>query len=308
MSSFYAAVTDLPALEAAEADAGSRLPRLPAFERLLARGERTPADPDWRRWALGLAGLAAPPGDLPLGRLLAAAHGLEALADTWLAATPVRLIAGLTRVRMDPAGPVALAPAAAAELAARFNAEWGGETCALHALGSELVLRHHGALALTSVDPATLAGRDIEAGLPAGPDAGRITRLMTELQMWLHAAPRPPCNGLWLWGAGRAPLAGAPRWPQLDCADPFVRAARACHPGTAAAAARLVHWRAEELLARGEPFAALDAAWFVPLGRALAVGELAQAELHLGTTTLRLRPRQRFRVWVRRRPWWELAA
>lgn len=314
MSSFYAAVTDLPAPEAADAARESPFPRLPAFERLLARGERAPATPDWRRWALSVAGLAAPAGDLPLGRLLATAHGLAADApdDTWLVATPVQLRAGLVRVQLDPAGPVALAAAAAAELATRFNATLGGEMATLHAAGAGLVLRHRGALELVTVDPESLAGRDIAAALPSGRDAGRITRLMTELQMWLHATPLAasgrPVNGLWLWGAGRGALEGVPRWPVLDCADPYLLAALRCHPGAAAGAARLVRWHARDVLERGEPFASVDAAWFVPLGRALAAGQLDSAELHLGATTCRLRPRQRFRLWVRPRPWWEIAA
>ncbi|HXQ31390.1 MAG TPA: hypothetical protein VN790_05435 [Steroidobacteraceae bacterium] len=314
MTSFYAAVTDLPVPEAADSAAVAPLPRLPALERLLARGERQPATPDWRRWALATAGLAAPPGDLPLGRLLAVAHGLHSTApdDTWLAATPVHLVAGLTRVQLDPAGPVALGATAAAELAARFAAEWGGETCALHATGPHLVLRHRGALELATVDPELLAGRDIAAALPSGRDAGPITRLMTELQMWLHARPpaatRRPVNGLWLWGAGRGALNGAPRWPVLECADPYLGAALHCHPGTADRSARIVRWHALDVLGRGEPFVSVDAAWFAPLGRALATGELDRAELHLGAITCRLWPRQRFRVWVRPRPWWEIAA
>ncbi|HXQ64785.1 MAG TPA: hypothetical protein VN787_08010 [Steroidobacteraceae bacterium] len=312
MSSFYAAVTDLPVPEAADAAAASALPRLPALERLLARGERAPATPDWRRWTLSIAGLTAPPGDLPLGRLLAGAHGLDLSApdDTWLAATPVHLVAGLTRVQLDPAGPVVLSAVEAAELATRFATEWGEEPFALHAAGPDLVLRHRGALELATVDPERLAGRDIAAALPTGRDAGRIMRLMTEMQMWLHAAPfgtTRPVNGLWLWAAGRGALEGRPRWPVLDCADPYLRAALACHPGTSDRDARLVRWHVLAVLERGEPFASVDAAWFEPLRRALATGELAGAELHVGAASWCLRPRQRFRIWVRPRPWWEVA-
>jgi hypothetical protein len=314
MSSFYAAVTELPVPEAGDAAADPPLPRLPALEGLLARGERAPATADWRRWALSVAGLAAPAGDLPLGSLLAMAHGLDATApdDTWFVATAVHLVAGLTRVYLDPAGPVAVSAATATELAARFTAEWGRESASLHAAGSNLVLRHRGALDVATVDPERLAGRDIAGALPSGRDAAPITRLMTELQMWLHAGPPAvagrPVNGLWLWGAGRGALAGVPHWPVLDCDDPYLHAALACHPGPADRQARLVRWHTLDVLGRGEALASVDASWFEPLKRALATGQLDRAELHVGASAWRLRPGQRFRVWVRPGPWWELAA
>src|SRR3974390_113037 len=118
MAELYAALTDLTA---PDADAVENLPRLPLAERLLSRAERRPAPHDWRRRALGLAGLAAAPGALPVGRTLARHHGQpDAVDGTWFVATPVRLVAGLTHLTFDARGALALPPGTAAALAARF--------------------------------------------------------------------------------------------------------------------------------------------------------------------------------------------
>lgn len=313
MATLYAAVVDLPIPEARERalEASPPLPRLPAFERLVARGHRARADADWRRWALGCAGLGAAPGDLPVGEVLARAGGLGlAAADTYLAVAPLRLGAGLAAVRVE-ALPAALGRAAAERLASRFNAEWAGEACELFALDTGLVLRHRGRLGITTLDPALSVGRDLAAALPRGADAARLVRLMTEIQMWLHALPPADgaghANALWLWGGGHGELAGAARWPAFADIDPFLAAARALYAGEALAGARLARWPVAELAA-GEGLAGAERAWFGPLAAALKSGALAAAELHVGDTTIALTARQRFRVWRRPRPWWELGA
>jgi hypothetical protein len=307
---FHAALTDLapPEMHAEQA-----LPRLPTLERLLSRADRAPAPADWRRWALAVAGLAAPPGDLPVGATLAAADGLDAAAGTWLVAAPVHFVAALTHVRLHAAGVLAQAPAAAAALAARFNATLGTREQRLRAVGSLLLLQVDGALALSTVDPDALAGRDVGEALPSGPDGGHIRRLMTEVQMWLHdAAPAGEgmrVNGLWLWGAGRGLLAGEAAWPTLETGDPFLHAAHAVYAGRAARpGARLATWRLADFAADGAPLARAEAHWFLPLAAALARGTLQMATIHYAGQAFRLQRHQRWRVWVRPRPWWELAA
>lgn len=314
MAILYAAVADLPAREVRERAPGEAapLPRLPALEGLVARGEVRPAPSDWRRWALARAGLEAVAGDLPLGRLLAAAAGLRVEAsDTWLAVAPLSLRAGLSAVRV---GDTAIAPdaAGAARLASLFNAEWASEASSLHALGADLVLRHRARLEVATVDPAHVLGRDLGGALPQGSDAPALVRLMTEIQMWLHALPPEPAiagiNGLWLWGAGQEPLSGTPRWPAFADFDPFLTAARRAHPGPARADAELVRWSVARLISTGATLAAADRKWFAPLAASLRSGRLAAAELHLLDSTVRLAARQRWRFWIRPQPWWELGA
>ena len=281
MTTLYAAVVELPVLEAREQQPAVAIPRLPALERLLRRGERRRATPDWRRWAIGIAGLDAPPGDLPLGALLARAGGLAPdTADTWFVATPLTLLAGISDVRVARARPSSDADWAR-DLAARFNAEWGGGSVTLHPLEGQLVLQHRGAIEVRTADPVALAGRDLAIGRPTGAGAGVLERVMTELQMWLHTVPlgaaAPSVNALWLWGGGRGALTGAALWPATTDDDPFLRAARRCHPGPDAAATQFVRWSIADLVASGEWLTGADRDWFAPLAHALAAGSVARA-------------------------------
>jgi len=307
MAILYAALTGLPRLERGEAEAAG-LARLPVLEGLLSRGSRLPPAPDWRRWVLGVAGLSAAAGDLPLGRLAAAAHGLApAREETWLLASPVRLRPGTTSVRLERE--VRLDAAGAGALAARFNADWQGEPWTLAAAGTALVLRHPQPLGLATQDPALLVGQDIGVALPAGADGPRLTRLMTEIQMWLHAnGIAGDANALWLWGAGREALRGTAAWPALGDFDPPLAAARACHPGVAPAAGEIRAVSVAAWLAGGADLAALDAAFAADLEARLARGDLARAFVHHDGAVYALRRRDRLRRWRRVRPWWELGA
>lgn len=309
MPKLYAALADLVALDP---DPDAQPPRLPVLERLLSRAERRPASPDWRRWALACAGGEAPPGDLPLARALAVRHGLTPLAsETWLLATPVHLVASLSQLRLHHAGALTLAPGVALRLAARHAAEWADPTLSLVAVGDSLLLRVDGLLAFESRDPDLWAGREVGAALPVGADAGRLRRLITELQMWLHDAAPLASNGLainalWLWGGGHSPIAQPPAWPTLTSLDAGVAALAA--DATRLPDAELVSYRVADLAERALDFADADVEWFAPLAARLAAGRLEDCRVHMGRHEFRLRAWQRWRVWVPSRPWWELAA
>ena len=336
MPELFAALVDLAPCDLPPA--AGPLPRMPALERLLARATPLPEPADWRRGALAAAGLAAAPGDLPVGATLAAAAGLPA-SGTWLLATPVRLVATLTRLRLATTlGP--LEPGRAAQFAQRCNAALAGGGFTLHAAGGELLVHADAALTLESSDPAPLTGLEIGAVLPRGPDGARVARLMTEIQMWLYGqsspiapdASGPPGpadlpeggNALWLWGGGRAPLTGAAHWPELESADPFLHAARALAVGASGAAgaagagagrasrdhgggtriARIVTWQLDRLAAHERDLTIADQRWFAPLAAALARREYSAATLHLCGRAFRLTPGQRWRLWRRPQPWW----
>ena len=309
MPQLYAALTDLVL---PEADPETPLPRLPVLERLLARARRGPAAPDWRRWALAIAGLEAPAGDLPIGRTLARRYAQDGAPDaTWFVATPVQLVASLTRVHFHRDGALELPPGAAAELVQRFARDWHDPALALVPAGDTLLLRVAGRWQVESQDPAPHAGAPLGPALPTGADASRLTRLMTELQMWLHADPPRAAdgralNGLWLWGGGHTELSGSGRWPTLaGAADAFLAAL--VGEATTLADARLESWSIAALARSGQDFAAADRVWFEPLAAALAGGRLARAELYLAGHRYQLSPLQRLRVWRRGRAWWELA-
>jgi hypothetical protein len=300
----------LPDLVVADPDAAAgSLPRLAVLEQLLARADQAPADADWRRWVLSLAGAEAPPGDLPVARTIARHGGLDVdAAPGWLVATPVRLVAGMASVHFDPGGPVEITPEVAAATAARHGVEWSDSALTLVALGGTLLVRAATAHTAQTRDPATLAGLGLAEGRPLGPDALRLERVMTELQMWLHDRPLVgvdgrAANGLWLWGGGDGRLSGGTRWPVLGCADPFLSAAAAAG---ASDATRMVDcYSVADLVRAGRSFADADARWFAPLAARLRDGEVAGAELHCRGVVYTLRRSQRWRAWRRSRPWWE---
>jgi hypothetical protein len=217
-------------------------------------------------------------------------------------------MAGLSSVHFDPAGPVPLTPDTATALAARFAAEFGDPTLELVPVGGQLLLRSDAPWRVQTRDPARLAGLGLADGRPAGDDAGRLERLMTELQMWLHGRPLAgldgrSANALWLWGGGGGALAAGDRWPALACDDAFLGAAAgAAVPDTA----RLVDvYSVSELVRAGSSFACADERWFAPLAARLRDGEVAAAEIHCGGVVHAVSPGQRWRLWRRARPWWE---
>jgi hypothetical protein len=324
MQTLALALTDLTA---PAPEAGS-LPRLPALEQLLARGERRSADGvDFRGWILGRTGFAAPQL-LPLATVVAARPG------HWALATPLQLLAGLDRVNLHPAAAPVLQPAELQALVASFNAVLGGEGLALEALHSgQCLLSLPRALRATTHDPAPLAGREASGWLPAGPDGAWLRRLMTEAQMLLHEHPvnsarvargEQPVNALWLWGIGGSELpAPAAPLPALASDDDFLRALWRRHGGrveavpsgladTLAAQRDAVQVLTVSLsgLATDPTQALLQAEerWFAPLAAALAGGRLGAAQLFLAGREVGFAARHRFRVWRRSRPWYEALA
>ncbi len=318
MSWFALAIADLAA---PEGTAG--LPRLPALERLLARGERRPGPADFRRWILTLAGLV-PPLRLPLASVMAGRPG------HWALATPVHLVAGLDRVHLHPGGLPATTPAELAAIAASFNAALGGDGLALEPAGPSLgLLSLARPVSADTHDPAPLAGREAGAWLPSGPDGGWLRRLMTEAQMLLHGHPvnsareargEAPVNGLWLWGTGGEALPALPAGlPPLETADPFLAALWRNSAGTVSAPAAAFGDRPPgprivtlDLAALGgtpaEALERAEAQWFAPLERALAPGGIERLDLFVAGRALRAAPRHRLKFWRRARPWQEAVA
>ena len=197
-------------------EASASLPRLPALEQWVARGDMASTPDGWRPWLQReLAGreLAALPAASIAGAAVAA---LPADQPVWLA-TPVQLIAGLDTVRVHPAGLLRLEPEEQQALQSDFSRVFAGSGWSLHATGRrELLLscalKQAGA-AVRSTDPALWLGADPRAGLPSGPGSEPLRRFACELEMWLHEHPVNAAragrgllsvNALWLWGGGAA--------------------------------------------------------------------------------------------------------
>ena len=192
------------------------LPRLPALEEWLARGDIAPTPGGWRQWLQReLAGqaLAALPAASVAG---AGVQELPADQPLWLA-TPVHMVAGLDTVRVHPAGLLRLAEEEQRILQDDFTRVFAGSGWSLHATGRRELL-FAGPLpqanaAVRSADPALWVGADPRAGLPSGAGSESLRRFGAELEMWLHEHPvnlaragrgRLTVSALWLWGGGAA--------------------------------------------------------------------------------------------------------
>ena len=182
---------------------------LPALSYAGRFGEREHLGGGWREWLarwLGHPGLAR----APVAEVAAAALPRRPAGATRWIATPVELVAGLTRVHLDRRGLVHLSSPELAELTTRFEGTFGGASgLALEPLADgQLLLTTPGIAAVASSEPARCAGAVLD--VPQGPAAAALLRLRAEIEMWLHAEPlnaarrargAPAVSGLWLWGA-----------------------------------------------------------------------------------------------------------
>jgi hypothetical protein len=244
-----------PAAELAAAP-GS-LPGLEYAGRFGAR-ERLPAT--WRAWLahwLGRGDLAG----VSVAAVAAAAApaGGNAVATTRWIATPVELVAGLTRVHLDRRGIVRLAPADQEALADAFHRTFAGAGLVLQPLSDgQFLAVTEGLAAIDTVEPARCAGAELV--VPQGPAAAPVLRLMAEIEMWLHGAAlnaaraargEPQVTGLWLWGATGEALPPAAVRPASAANDGTRR--RVAAFGSDAFVAGLLHLDGSALGALPEP-------------------------------------------------------
>jgi hypothetical protein len=205
ISDLYLPSDALPAGPAAEPGALAGLEYAGRF------GERQRLEAGWREWLAHWLGR----GDLA-GVSVAAVAGAAAgdhAATRWIA-TPVELVAGLTRVHLDRRGIVRLTGEEQAALADAFHRAFAGSGAALEPLSDgQFLAVTPGIAAVATAEPARCAGGLL--AVPRGPAAAPLLRLIAEIEMWLHGAAlnearlkrgAAPITGLWLWGAAGAPL------------------------------------------------------------------------------------------------------
>lgn len=195
-----------------DADPTGTQPRLPALERLLARGDLLTA-PASTYVACLLSAYDLNDESPPIAALALAGEGQSPGNSYWLRADPVRLHATIHRIVGSAVPEAALAPADALAWAEHLTPHLMDEGC-------DLLVAHPVRWYLRCSTPqrlfTTAPPREVtlleEKCLPSGPDSPRWQRLMTEAQMILHdaagdssAAPEPPLNGIWIWGGGVAP-------------------------------------------------------------------------------------------------------
>jgi hypothetical protein len=191
-------------------------------------GERGRLAGGWREWLarwLGRGDLAGV--SVAAVAAAAVAAGAEAAAR-WIA-TPVELVAGLTRLHLDRRGIVRLAPEEQAALAEAFHRTFAGSGLILQPLSDgQFLAVTPGIVPVATTEPARCAGGALV--VPQGASAAPLLRLMGELEMWLHGAAlnraraargERQVTALWLWGAAGGALPPAPPRRAASATDVF---------------------------------------------------------------------------------------
>jgi hypothetical protein len=281
-----------PGADAAAARAAIPGGSVPGLEYAGRFGARAALAEGWRAWLarhIGRADLVhVAPARVAAAALPAAAEAVSRLdtprGGVWIA-TPVHLMAGLSRVHLEAHGILRLRAAELAALAAEFERTFGGATHTLYPLPSgQLLLFTAQMSACVTTEPARAAGGDLARALPQGAAGAALRRLGAEIEMWLHALPlnaertrrgELPVTALWPWGAeGVTSAALQPSGAALRLlgSDPWLDGlARLAGADTAAPL--------PAALAADEEGAGLEV-WTVALGAALASagsGSLAEA-------------------------------
>jgi hypothetical protein len=278
------------------------------LEQLLARADAGRLVGDWRADAFRvIAPHALWPG---VAAAALCADGGTADAAWVCLATPVHYAAEMTSVRMSQDGILSMKRADAETLALDFNRVWNGSGVRLVAGGSaRLYCIFDQTLNVTTRDPHDVLDRYIEEYLPAGADAPRLRRLMSEIEMWLfeHGANAARADlgvsrmsGLWLWGGG-APLASLPKvqgWAAGD--DVFFNAFKGEKSDSGVIVASHVPG--------DEGWPDVESQWLRPAVAQLRAGRLSQLDLSAGDRCVTLSARAVRRFWRRSRPWWEFFA
>jgi hypothetical protein len=182
-------------------------------------GERAHLERGWRAWVarwLGRADLA----DLAVAQVAAAAatSATSGAPPTRWIATPVQLLAGLTRLHLPRDGILRLSPAEQVTLVSAFERAFAGSHLELGALSDgQLLLTTPQLEPLATLEPARCAGGEVQ--VPHGLAAAPLLRLTAEIEMWLYGEPlnearrrrgAPAISGLWLWGAAGNGASAAP--------------------------------------------------------------------------------------------------
>ncbi|MGP8033954.1 MAG: hypothetical protein ACLPQ6_07370 [Steroidobacteraceae bacterium] len=183
---------------------------LAGLEHLGRFGARSRLARGWRAWLAAWLGRAEL-GDLAVAQVAAAGvtTGTAGAVPTRWIATPVQLLAGLTRLHLPRGGIVRLTPPEQAALVSAFGRVFAGADLKLEPLSDgQLLLTTPGIAPLATTEPARSAGGEVR--VPQGLAAAPLLRLTAEIEMWLHGEPlnelrrrrgAPAVSGLWLWGA-----------------------------------------------------------------------------------------------------------
>jgi hypothetical protein len=302
------------------------VPRLPACEWLMARGESRPVgERTWRDWLLDGSGLGVDVLErFPAGPCSAALAGDAPGARNWARAEPVHLLAALDHLQLGAPVPLALAAGESDRLCADLNAHLADSGFRLQPTAHGWLCACPDDVEWAAADPALALGRDLRELLPAGRDATRIRAMVNEMQMLLHDHPvnshreaqgLPVVNSVWLWGAGRAGEKYVGASGALATDDAWLAGLWRLHDGELRAVQQSAAAMREERgdlrigvatgSVRDEPsdwLAAIERDVLEPARAALLGRRFRHVALHTGAAVLDVPAGARLRFWRRSRP------
>lgn len=215
--------------------------RSPLLSKLMAKSEHVLTIQTLDALICSMAGLPAASrdaeADLPLAAICAhgesAFDGAAAAGAAFVFADPVHLVLQRDSFSLAAPVPLLLAEEESAALLETLNKHFAADGLAfLAGRDGHWYLRCDSAPAIRTHAPGQAAGRDIQAFLPDGADAGYWRQLSNEIQMLLHAHPVNakreadgylPCNSLWFWGAGVLPAGGTLSGISAYASTPLLR-------------------------------------------------------------------------------------
>ena len=212
------------------------VPRLPALEKLLSRGNyRSDIPAGYERTLMELFSQPqSPDSDVPEGALSRYAQTREKPEGVWLCAAPVHLFADQSRVYLNVIDEAALSESEAEQLIAELNNLYKEDGWEFVQHTSTSWYLHIPARPDIRTTPLrAVNGKPIHDKLPQGPDALTWHRALNEIQMLFHASPvnqirqekgELAVNGVWLWGVGELPEASENnRWQVIWTNLPMVK-------------------------------------------------------------------------------------
>jgi hypothetical protein len=301
---------------------------------------------DWRNWLalrhLPASYRAAPvqhaeaslAREFWLSTMRAAATTTNAPLACWFA-TPVHCRAGLTHVQLDARGCLRLDTAEITELLAAFGRDFAGSGWSLADAGDGrlLLAASDPVAAVITQPPERWLGCNVAAALPLGPGAARLRAITGEIELWLFGAEvnrrraqngLPAVTQLWLWDGAcnadwfAARMLGSHDRPRLFGRDAVAAALVQAQAGVAAdlpsQCRDLLDMHAAgltvALLPTQEPggpdLAGFLEQWLSPSLQAMRQGALRSLQLLANGRIFTLRPRDAWRFWRRRRPWYQV--
>lgn len=291
----------------------SDLPPLPALAQILGRGRRRRLpEQDYYRQLAGLLGLeTSPDSDVPVAAVTRLIDGEDHPGGIWMRADPVHLSPDRDRLLLVDARIFPLSQHDALAVATEAQQVLDLEGWSLEVpFPNRWYLRLETAPEVTTSDPDSAGGRDVDSHLPAGPGGRSLHRLLNEIQMQLHDADINreresrgdlTVNSLWFWGAGALPDVLPRQWSAVYSDDVFARGLAMLSmtpclplPGTAAELLAAVAEGADVLVTLDpcrlpaqyadlhrwhDAVAGLEEHWFAPLLQSLEEGAVQELEV-----------------------------